>query len=206
MHDLRAEYSYGLKLRTQGLYLRAGKRMIDAVLAALGILALSPILLIVGLLIMLTDPGPILFRQERVGRNGILFRIYKFRTMPVGTKILPSDKLGPITLNWFARLLRRTNLDELPQLYNILKGEMSIVGPRPPIPSQVELLQIRAKNGALCCRPGLTGLAQVNGYNGMPVPEKAGYDGQYASQITFSGDARIVMRTISYLSRPPPVY
>jgi O-antigen biosynthesis protein WbqP len=126
--------------------------------------------------------------------------------MPVGTKNLPSDQLGKVQLTWFSRFLRRSNLDELPQLFNILKGDMSIVGPRPSIATQTELIAMRHANGALQVRPGLTGLAQVSSYNGMPVPEKAALDGRYASCITLIGDLAIIARTFVYITKPPPVY
>ena len=103
-------------------------------------------------------------------------------------------------------MIRRTNLDELPQLFNILKGDMSIVGPRPPIPSQQELTELRKANGAIACRPGLTGLAQVSSFDGMTVPQKAAFDGEYAKRISFVGDITIILRTFVYLLKPPPVY
>jgi O-antigen biosynthesis protein WbqP len=126
--------------------------------------------------------------------------------MPAGTRQVPSDRIGEIKLTWLGRFIRRTNLDELPQLINILKGEMSIVGPRPPIPSQEALVNMRAANGSLACRPGLTGLAQVSSYDGMTAEEKARFDGLYASRITFVQDARVIARTFRYLLSPPPTY
>lgn len=178
----------------------------DILFAGLGLLVLSPIMLAISLLILATDLGPVIFRQERVGRYGNLFILYKFRSMPVGTRNAAKDQLGQLHITRFGRLLRRTNLDELPQLFNILKGDMSVVGPRPPIPSQVELITIRRLNGALTCRPGLTGLAQVNAYDGMTLSEKARYDGAYAARVSLILDSAIVVRTLGYMTRPPPVY
>jgi O-antigen biosynthesis protein WbqP len=191
---------------TRGIYAYAGKRALDVVLALTALLVFAPLLILIGLLIVVTDPGPVIFSQQRVGRQGQVFRFFKFRSMPVGTKSLPSDQIGQIKLTWFGKLLRRSNLDELPQLINILRGDMSIVGPRPPIPSQVELIELRAANEALACRPGLTGLAQVSSFNGMTVAQKARYDAEYAANISLLGDLRIILRTFSYLTRPPPVY
>lgn len=187
-------------------YARTGKRQVDILCAALGLIVLMPLLLVISLLILATDPGPVIFRQERVGRRGRPFRFYKFRSMPVGTRNVAKDQLGHVQLTWFGRLLRRSNLDELPQIVNILKGDMSLVGPRPPIAAQEDLISLRRANGALECRPGLTGLAQVNAYNGMPLTEKAFYDGEYAARISLLLDAAIILRTFRYLAKPPPVY
>lgn len=190
----------------EGAYARGGKRLLDIVVSLLTILVLSPLLLLIALLILIVDPGPIIFTQIRVGRHGAHFRFHKFRSMPVGTKNLPSDQLGKVQLTWIGRFLRRSNLDELPQLFNILGGQMSLVGPRPPIPSQTELVELRRANGALTARPGLTGLAQVSSYSGMPVAEKASFDGAYARSISLRNDLTIVFRTFAYLAKPPPVY
>lgn len=189
-----------------GFYACWGKRCVDVAGATLFLLALSPLLLLVTVLIKIFDPGPIIFQQTRVGRQGLHFLFYKFRSMPVGTKNLPSDQIGQVRLTWIGRFLRRSNIDELPQLLNVLRGDMSLIGPRPPIPTQVQLIESRRSSGALALRPGLTGLAQVNSYSGMPVEKKAFYDGQYARKITLIADVRIVFRTLAYLSKPPPVY
>lgn len=189
-----------------GPYARWGKRCLDAAGATFVLLVLSPLLLLVALLIKIFDPGPIIFQQTRVGRHGLHFLFYKFRSMPVGTKNLPSDQLGEVRLTWIGRFLRRSNIDELPQLFNVLRGDMSLIGPRPPITTQIQLIESRRSNGALGLRPGLTGLAQVSSYSGMTVEKKAFYDGQYARQITLIADVRIVFRTLAYLSKPPPVY
>ena len=189
-----------------GFYARAGKRLADTVFAITCLVLLLPLMIFIAIGIKLFDPGSIFFRQERVGRHGRLFKFYKFRSMPVGTKNLPSDQVGSLRLTWIGKLLRRTNLDELPQLYNILLGDMSLVGPRPPIPNQFELLELRRANGSIACRPGLTGLAQIRAYDHMPVSEKADLDSQYAARITLGGDLRIILSTFIYLLRPPPLY
>jgi O-antigen biosynthesis protein WbqP len=182
------------------------KRVIDVVAASAALLLLSPLMLILALAIRIWDPGPVIFRQRRVGAGGRLFDFYKFRSMPVNTGDIASDKLGEVRLSWIGRFIRRTNLDELPQLWNVVKGDMSLVGPRPPIPSQEELVELRRRNGALACRPGLTGLAQVNSFDGMSVAQKASFDGRYARSVSAARDAGIVVRTFGYLLKPPPKY
>ena len=188
------------------MYQAVGKRIFDIALALVALVLLLPLMLGVAILIKLYDPGPLIFRQIRVGQNRQNFNFYKFRSMPVNTGDIPSDQIGAIKLTWVGRMIRRTNIDELPQLYNVLLGDMSIVGPRPPIASQTELVEYRRQNGALSCRPGLTGLAQVSSFNGMTVAQKAAFDSAYAKSITFIGDLRIILRTFGYLLSPPPVY
>lgn len=188
------------------MYARFGKRAVDILASLSVIILLSPLLLALAVGARMSSPGPAIFKQDRVGRNGEKFRFYKFRSMPTDTGDVASDQLGTIQIRPFGKFIRRTNLDELPQLFNILKGDMSIVGPRPPIPSQEELLAARKRSGALACRPGLTGLAQVNSFDGMSVAEKAAFDGDYAANITLFADAAIVLRTFGYLLKPPPTY
>jgi len=162
--------------------------------------------LVIGFIIKLADPGPILFVSQRTGREGHIFDFYKFRSMPTTTDVVASDQIGEIKITWFGRFIRRSNLDELPQLWNILKGDMSIIGPRPSLTSQTELIGLRKENGALSCRPGLTGLAQVNSYDGMAFDVKAKFDAKYADNVTFLGDLKIFLKTFLYLAKPPPVY
>lgn len=182
------------------------KRVLDFIGAAIALVILSPIMLVVALMIKIFDPGPVIFSQTRTGRQGNEFRFYKFRSMPVNTGDIPSGDLGKIELSWIGRFIRRTNLDELPQLLNIVRGDMSIIGPRPPIPKQTTLIELRKQNGALELRPGLTGLAQVSSYDGMPEEEKARYDGLYAANVTLWKDALIVLKTFIYVLKPPPKY
>ncbi len=188
------------------MYKRWGKRLFDLFFAGLAVLALSPLLLLVVVLIKLFDPGPVIFRQKRVGRNGACFTFLKFRSMPVNTGDIPSDQVGTVKIGPIGKFIRRTNIDELPQLFNILKGDMSIVGPRPPLEKQAELISLRRQNGALSCRPGLTGLAQVRSYDGMLVTQKATFDGEYAHSISLWNDVKIILQTFLYLLKPPPVY
>lgn len=188
------------------MYLFFGKRLFDICCSILALVPLTPVLALTALMIKVFDPGPPIFKQTRIGRGGAPFDFYKFRSMPVNTGNVPSDKLGFVQIGFIGKFIRRTSIDELPQLFNILRGDMSIVGPRPAIPSQVELLEARRKNGALTCRPGLTGLAQINSFNGMTVLQKSEFDGKYANSITLVGDIKIILRTFNYLLRPPPVY
>ena len=174
------------------------KRVFDAVCALLGLLLLALPMLLIALIVALDSPGPAIFRQERLGLNGKPFMIYKFRTMR-----LDAEANGP---RWaavcdtrctrFGHFLRRTRLDELPQLFNILKGEMSIVGPRPALWNQDDLVAERDKYGANDCVPGLTGYAQVHGRDELPIPEKARLDGYYARHLSFWLDVKIFFRTI----------
>jgi O-antigen biosynthesis protein WbqP len=188
------------------MYLRFGKRLFDVLAALTATIFLMPILLFVALLIKLFDPGPIIFRQKRIGRKGNVFEFYKFRSMPINICDVPSDQVGRIRLTWIGYLIRRTNIDELPQLLNILLGDMSVVGPRPPILSQNLLINLRKSNKSILCRPGLTGLAQISSFDGMSVYDKAMLDGQYANSISFRNDMLIIIKTFSYLLKPPPVY
>ncbi len=188
------------------MYCNGLKRVIDVLLASAGLIFLAPVMLAIALAIRLFDPGPAIFRQVRVGADGRHFDFYKFRSMPVNTGDIPSDQLGAVRISAVGRFLRRSNLDELPQLVNVLKGDMSLIGPRPPIPAQKELVSLRRDNGALGCRPGLTGWAQVNAFDGMSVARKAELDGEYAHHISFGRDIAIMLRTFVYLLRPPPKY
>lgn len=195
-----------MRTRFQQSYVDWGKRLLDIVVALFAFTVLAPLLLIIAIIIKIYDPGPVIFRQPRVGRDGKTFVFYKFRSMPVGTRNLPSNQIGEVRLTWVGRFLRRSNIDELPQLFNVLRGDMSIVGPRPPIPTQTDLIEMRRANGALAMRPGLTGLAQVSAYSGMPTEEKANLDGCYSQDVSLPTDAKIIIRTIAYLTKPPPVY
>lgn len=188
------------------MYMRGPKRVLDLTVAGAALILLSPVMLAIAAAIRLSDPGPVIFRQRRVGAGGAQFDFYKFRSLPVTTGDIPSDRLGEVQLTPVGRLIRRTNLDELPQLWNIIKGDMSLVGPRPPLPVQDELIALRRANGALDLRPGLTGWAQINSFDGMSVPEKAAFDGAYAKEISFAKDLSIIARTFGYLLKPPPKY
>lgn len=182
------------------------KRSFDIIISICCLVFPAPILLLIALLIKLQDGGPVIFVQKRVGRGGKLFNFYKFRSMPVNTVNVPSSEIGKIKITALGRVFRRTNLDELPQMYNILIGDMSFIGPRPPIPSQIDLIELRRENRSLDIRPGLTGWAQVNSYDSMPVEVKAAFDGEYARNIGFCMDVKIILRTFIYLTKKPPTY
>jgi O-antigen biosynthesis protein WbqP len=189
-----------------GFYERHAKRWLDFAFAAVAILCLSPLLILTALIIRLQDGGPAIFRQVRVGREQQPFTIFKFRSMPVATPHLASADARKVTITPFGRFIRRTNIDELPQLFNILRGEMSLIGPRPALASQAELLRMREAARVMRARPGLTGLAQVNSYDGMTEADKVEWERRYVERITLGVDASIVARTFVYLLRPPPVY
>ncbi|MBB5182904.1 sugar transferase [Catenisphaera adipataccumulans] len=181
------------------MYQKFIKRFLDFILSLLGIVILSPLLLIIALLIKLTSPGPVFFRQERTGKDNVPFRIFKFRTMRIDTpKDVPTHLLeNPDQyITKIGKFLRRTSLDELPQLFNILCGDMAVVGPRPSLLNQYDLNALRDQNGASSVRPGLTGLAQISGRDELPIPVKARLDGEYARHITFKEDVRIFFGTI----------
>lgn len=188
------------------MYARFGKRLFDLLAAAVALIVLSPLMLLVGIAIRLEDGGPALFRQKRVGQDGKPFVLFKFRSMPVNTGDIPSAQASNVKVTRVGTFIRRTNIDELPQLINILRGDMSVVGPRPALPSQKTLCDLRRSLGVLRCKPGLTGLAQINSYDGMPETEKASWDAKYCEQITLVGDLAIIFRTFGYLRKPPPVY
>ena len=202
-------FSYGI-LECDGLipkmYRKVGKRVLDVIVAAIALMLLSPLLLVLAIGVRLSSPGPSIFRQARVGRDGELFEIYKFRSMPTNTGDVSSENLGKVEIKRFGKFLRRSNLDELPQFFNILRGDMSFIGPRPPLASQADLIELRLANGSIRCRPGLTGLAQVKSYDGMSVGEKARFDGLYSSDVSFANDVSIAFKTVGYLAKPPPTY
>jgi O-antigen biosynthesis protein WbqP len=126
--------------------------------------------------------------------------------MPSGTPAVPSAVAHGLAVTRVGRIIRRTNIDELPQLWNVMKGDMSLIGPRPALPSQTSLLEQRNAFGITRLRPGLTGLAQVNAYDGMPEREKLQWERRYAERVSFIGDVSILLRTFGYLLRRPPAY
>ncbi len=172
-----------------------GKRAIDVVLLALVALPAAVLGAVCALAVRLTSSGPILFRQERVGMGGVPFEMLKFRSMREGVNpVFPdADRITPV-----GRLLRRTSLDELPNLINVARGEMSVVGPRPTLAYQVERYDHRQRN-RLTVRPGLTGLAQVNGRNELTWPERIEFDLEYVEHQSPSLDLRILASTVGVL-------
>jgi O-antigen biosynthesis protein WbqP len=188
------------------MYRRYFKRLFDIASALSALLFLSPLLLFVAAAIYLDDGRPVLFRQKRVGRDGRLFDFLKFRSMPTNSDNLPSAAARTLRVTRVGRIIRRTNIDELPQLINILRGEMSIVGPRPALPTQEALCEMRQAKGVMASTPGLTGLAQINSYDDMPESEKAEWDTRYVLGISFLADLMIIFKTFRYLLKRPPVY
>lgn len=189
-----------------GLYESRFKRFVDLSLAIPLTVLSAPFAIVTALLIRADDRGPAIFRQERVGRGGAIFIFRKFRTMPVDTASVPSADAGALHVTRVGKVLRRTSLDEIPQILSVLKGEMSLVGPRAPLPAQSNLVDLRRANESLRLRPGLTGLAQVNAFDGMSDEGKAAWDGLYVRTIGFGTDLRIMLRTFGYLLRKPPQY
>lgn len=175
------------------------KRLIDIVLSFLGIVVLFIPMLIVAIVIMLEDPGSPIFTQKRIGKNKKLFKLYKFRSMKMST---PHDVPTHLLQNpeqyilKSGSFLRRSSIDELPQLLNIFKGDMSIVGPRPALWNQDDLCAERDKYGANDIRPGLTGWAQVNGRDELLIADKAKLDGDYVRNLTFKMDWTCFLMTV----------
>ena len=182
------------------MYQKFVKRILDIVLSGLAILMLSPLFLAIALWIRLDSEGPVFFRQTRIGIHKTQFEILKFRTMRKDApKNVPTHLFGD-SGSWITRagrIIRRTSLDELPQIFQIFTGKMSFVGPRPALWNQYDLIAERDKYGANDVLPGLTGWAQVNGRDELSVTEKARYDGEYAAHITFGMDLKCLWRTIS---------
>ncbi|WHZ02855.1 sugar transferase [Neobacillus sp. YX16] len=181
------------------IYKRYIKRIIDLILSITGLLLLSPVFLLIIIFIKFDSKGPILFKQLRVGTNKVQFYIYKFRTMRTDApKNSPTWMLeNPDTyITKVGKFLRKTSLDELPQIINIIKGEMSIIGPRPIIKKEYDLYMERDKNGVYSIKPGLTGLAQISGRDLVSFKEKASLDGEYVKNISFLLDFKIFLLTI----------
>lgn len=182
------------------------KRILDVILASCLLVCLSPFYIVLGIIIILQDGGPAIFKQMRIGKSGVPFKFYKFRSMPLSTPTVESKDTIKLQITPFGKFIRRTNLDELPQFYNVLKGDMSFIGPRPPIPQQLDLIDLRKKNGSINLMPGLTGWAQVNSFDGMSVEQKAKFDGEYALNISFLFDCLILFKTVLYFTKKPPTY
>lgn len=192
-------------------YARFGKRLFDLAIVVPLLLVIWPLLVFIAILIRITSPGPALFRQERLGRHANVFQALKFRTMTdkprVPDTVAYSGDQSEITM--VGRILRRTKLDELPQILNVLRGEMSIVGPRPQLPVQLQEFDENAKL-RLLVRPGLTGMAQTHGNVALSWPERWVYDAEYVKRVSLSLDLWLIARTVGvllhgeekYLQRP----
>lgn len=175
------------------------KRIIDFILALIAFIILSPIFLTIAIWIKVDSPGPVFFKQKRVGVNKSFFDIYKFRTMRTDTpKDMPTHLLSDAEsfITKSGAFLRKTSLDELPQLINIIKGEMAIIGPRPALWNQDDLVAEREKYHANDVLPGLTGWAQINGRDELEIPVKAKLDGEYVENMSFVFDLKCFFGTI----------
>ena len=172
------------------------KRALDSAASFVALLLLWPILLMVVLLIRLESRGPAIFKQVRVGRHGRAFTCYKFRTMFMGTADLPTHEVSAASITALGTYLRRFKIDELPQLFNVLAGDMSLVGPRPGLPSQTELFQARRRLGVFEVRPGITGLAQVRGIDMSNPNRLAEIDAEYVESQSIAGDFKLIWATL----------
>lgn len=176
------------------------KRFLDFIFSLLAIIILSPLFLVLSLLILISSGRPIIFKQQRVGYKNKLFTIYKFRTMKNGMRQTKTEDLTDYEIEnditFIGKVLRKLSLDELPQLFNILKGDMSFVGPRPLIPQEDEIRQLREKYNVYSVRPGITGWAQVNGRDFITDKQKAKLDKEYVETQSIHLDIKIMFRTV----------
>lgn len=182
------------------MYKHFFKRCLDLILSIIGLILLSPLFIIICIWIKCDSKGPVFFKQKRVGRNKKLFGIYKFRTMYTDTPSeMPTHLLNDPDrfITKAGHFLRKTSLDELPQIINIIKGEMSIIGPRPALWNQEDLIKERDRYGANNLRPGLTGWAQVNGRDELEIDVKAKLDGEYVEKMSFLFDVKCFFKTIT---------
>lgn len=186
------------------MYKKFVKRFLDFGLAFILIVVLIVPMALIGFFVFITDPGPIVYRQKRFARSVApdstsrrFFKIIKFRTMKVDTPDLPTDKLknSEKYVTFAGKFLRKTSLDEIPQVFNILVGQMSFVGPRPALWNQEGLMKLRDNNGSSVLRPGLTGWAQINGRDNLSEKKKAEFDGEYALKISFWFDLKCFLGT-----------
>ena len=180
------------------------KRLIDLVLSVCGLIVLSPLLIAIVIAIKLDSKGPVIFKQKRVGKNKTYFNIWKFRTMRTDApKDMPTHLLSSpdAYITKIGKFLRQTSLDELPQILQIVVGKMSIIGPRPALWNQYDMIEERDKYGANDITPGLTGWAQVNGRDELEIPVKAKLDGEYVEKMGFMMDCKCFIMTIFSVAR-----
>ncbi|MCL4125786.1 UNVERIFIED_CONTAM: hypothetical protein GTU68_036911 [Idotea baltica] len=182
------------------------KRILDFISVLLFIVITLPFLIIIPLIVFLQDGHHPIFKQKRVGQFGNIFYFYKFRSMTVDTPDVASTDKSKLKVTPIGKFIRRTNLDEAPQIFNILKGDMTWIGPRPPIPSQKDLIELRKENKSINLKPGVTGWAQVNSYDNMPVEAKAKFDGEYFKKMSLIMDIKIFLKTFIYFFKKPPTY
>ncbi len=181
------------------MYLKFFKRLIDIILSGIGLIVLAIPMAVVAIIIRCEDPGPVIFKQKRIGRAKSTFSLYKFRSMLLNT---PHDMPTHMLENpeqyilKVGKFIRKTSIDELPQLWNIFKGDMSIIGPRPALWNQDDLVAERDKYSANDVKPGLTGWAQINGRDELEIPMKAKLDGEYVEKIGFAMDWKCFWETV----------
>ena len=181
------------------MYVRFGKRVFDIIIALPALAILSPLMIGAAIWIKLDSKGSILFRQPRAGQGNVPFIVYKFRSM---AQTAPSDmptndfKNADAYITRSGKVLRKLSIDELPQLLNVIKGDMSIVGPRPVVLTEKRLLSLRAKHGATAVKPGITGWAQINGRDELTPDKKAKLDGFYAKHVSFAFDVKCILMTV----------
>ncbi|MFZ4480563.1 MAG: sugar transferase [Rhodoferax sp.] len=173
------------------------KRIFDIALAVLALVFLLLPLALLALAVRLTSPGPILYWSDRIGRNNATFKMPKFRSMHSGTPVVATHLLDnpDACLTSIGSFLRKSSLDELPQLWNIIKGDMSFVGPRPALFNQHDLIELRTRNGVHTLLPGLTGWAQINGRDELPIAQKLALDIEYLNRRSFCFDIKIIFLT-----------
>ncbi len=175
------------------------KRCFDFAVSLISLLVLSPLIAVVSLVILIDDGAPVVFRQQRIGKGGRPFTIYKFRTMKKDTRNASTAELSESEeqITGAGRFLRKTSIDELLQLVNVLRGTMSLVGPRPLIPEETDIHRLREKYNVYSVRPGLTGLAQINGRDNLSAEEKALFDKEYVEKQSFLLDLKILFGTVA---------
>ena len=185
------------------MYVHFFKRFLDLVFSIIAAVILAIPMLIVAIIVKIDSPGPALFRQKRIGRGGKEFYILKFRSMPVSAPHdVPTHQFDAAdSLSKWQLFIRKTSIDELPQIYNIIASQMSIIGPRPALWNQYDLIAEREKYGANDVKPGLTGWAQINGRDELEIAEKARLDGEYAKKISFAFDCKCFFKTIGKVLR-----
>lgn len=181
------------------MYKNFVKRVVDIIFSLIGITVLALPMLVVAVIIKIDSPGPVFFKQKRIGIHKSEFSIWKFRSMPITVPHdLPTHQFNAMdSLSKWQRFIRKTSIDELPQLFNILFGRMSLIGPRPALWNQYDLIEERDLYGANDVKPGLTGWAQINGRDELPISVKARLDGEYVQRLSFFFDFKIFFKTIS---------
>lgn len=189
--------AFSLKGMIFGMYSRCFKRLGDIIISLTALIVLFPLFLLITVAIKADDRGPVIFKQKRVGIHKSYFNLYKFRSMKTNTPDIPTHLLtNPEQyISRVGKFLRKTSLDELPQLVNILGGSMSIIGPRPALWNQEDLIAERDRYGANDVKPGLTGWAQINGRDELAIAEKAAYDGEYVRKMSFLFDCKCFFGT-----------